>query len=872
MQEPHRARSLAFHPNAPAIVRFDPFRFDLAEGSLWRDGAEVRLPPRSMVILQHLVERAGAIVSKQALIDAGWKDAHVGEASLTEAIGIIRQTLGDDPQQPRYIQTVHRRGYRFIAPIAVDAPTTHPLRDVPPAEAAMPFAHDESAPASDRLAGTRASGLVQPDASRAAQPDASHEGKRDASGAQRSEGSSAGRPEASREAVSDLQGSKLPASAGAAPTPFASSAVAEATAHGSAATARDARRGRGTMRAAIAAVAVVAIAAAAWWMFRGEATPPPVARLSLTLTPEQAPAPGLNAHPVATMTPDGQRVIYTAGVVGSQRLFVRRMDRVEATPLPGTEGGHGPFVSPDGRWVAFFAAGALRKAPIDGGEPQVICPVPTGVGGTWLSNDEIVFAPDWTSPLMRVRASSGSEPKLAAAPAAGYSYRWPDRIDDHTVIATRWHSSARDAAVVALSLTPAETADPRDDDDVEKVIAKAAVFARYVPTTEHLLFVREGIVHSVAFDAISRTATSAPVQVAHDILTSMTGAAQLAISPNGTMLSIADVEERSRRVMSRVAASSSASTSSSPGGAAAAAPTAPASASAPTSSATSPANASAANTMRMIDLPIAPRAFRNLAVCGDRLAVTFHERGQLELWAGSLERAALTRITGEGTASEPSWKQGCETITFGWNRTGVAVIHEVILGTGETPRGLREGRESRVSQIPGSWSADGRLLAYVEPHPATRRGDIWILDTSTGRTRALIATPAEEILPRLSPDGRWIAYESDASGRFEIEIASVEFGARLQVSTNGGTWPAWSADGRDLFYLQDGTIFRVRVDGNGNGGLGSQPSAGNPVAVFSHPDIVLFRPAGDDSFVVVRRTGEHLPLTRLDLVLNWRAP
>ena len=79
-----------------------------------------------MVILQHLVERAGAIVSKQALIDAGWKDAHVGEASLTEAIGIIRQALDDDPQQPRYIQTVHRRGYRFIAPIAVDAAAAAP--------------------------------------------------------------------------------------------------------------------------------------------------------------------------------------------------------------------------------------------------------------------------------------------------------------------------------------------------------------------------------------------------------------------------------------------------------------------------------------------------------------------------------------------------------------------------------------------------------------------------------------------------------------------------------------------------------------------------------------------------------------------------
>jgi DNA-binding winged helix-turn-helix (wHTH) protein/Tol biopolymer transport system component len=853
MQEPLRARSLAFHPNAPAIVRFDPFRFDLAEGSLWRDGAEVRLPPRSMVILQHLVERAGAIVAKQALIDAGWKDAHVGEASLTEAIGILRQALDDDPQQPRYIQTVHRRGYRFIAPIAVDAPTPHPLRDATP-QPALPLTPTGAPDARGERVGVAS---LSPQAGRgSAHPLAPEGGEGRVRGVAREES-----------AAPDLHAGSPESNPTTAPLPSASSAVAEGTASHVGAAARVTPRGRGTMRpAAVAAIVVVVaiLATAAWWLLRGEVAPPPVARLTLTLTPEQAPAPGLNAHPVAAMTPDGQRVIYTAGTVGAQRLFVRRMDRVEATPLPGTDGGHGPFVSPDGRWVGFFANGALRKVPIDGGEPQVICTVPTGVGGTWLSDEEIVFAPDWTSPLMRVRASSGSEPKLAAAPKAGYSYRWPDRIDNHTVIATRWHSSARDAAVVALSLTPAETEDPRDDDDVEKVIAKTSVFARYVPSG-HLLFVRDGTVHSVAFDAASRTATSAPVQVAHSILTGMTGAAQLAISPTGTMLSIADVEERSRRVMSRVDAASAASATSS---------ASTASNTSNTSDATSSA-AAAAQKMRMTELPIAPRAFRNFSVCGDRLAAMIHERGQSELWVGSLDRAALTRITGEGTASEPAWKQGCETITFGWNRTGASVIHDVTLGKGEPPRALREDRNRRASQIPGSWSADGRLLAYVEPHPITRRGDIWILDTSTGRTRALIATPAEEILPRLSPDGRWIAYESDASGRFEVEIASVEFGARLQVSTNGGTWPAWSANGRDLFYLHDGTIYRVPVDGSGSGitgGISAQPSAGNPVSVFHHPDIVLFRPAADGGFVVIRRTGEHLPLTRLDLVLNWRAP
>ena len=122
MPEHDSPRALVFHPSARSIVYFGSFRLDLGDGLLSRHGAEVRLPPRAMTILQHLVERAGRIVSKQALMDLAWKDAHVSETSLTEAVGLIRQALGDDPQQPTFIQTVHRRGYRFIAPVATDTP------------------------------------------------------------------------------------------------------------------------------------------------------------------------------------------------------------------------------------------------------------------------------------------------------------------------------------------------------------------------------------------------------------------------------------------------------------------------------------------------------------------------------------------------------------------------------------------------------------------------------------------------------------------------------------------------------------------------------------------------------------------------------
>jgi DNA-binding winged helix-turn-helix (wHTH) protein len=129
MQEHEASRALVFL-NARSVVYFGPFRLDLSDGLLTRGDDEVRLPPRALAILRHLVERAGRIVSKQSLMDVAWKDAHVSETSLTEAVGLIRQALGDDPQRPEFIQTVHRRGYRFIAPIATDAPPSPPpVRD-----------------------------------------------------------------------------------------------------------------------------------------------------------------------------------------------------------------------------------------------------------------------------------------------------------------------------------------------------------------------------------------------------------------------------------------------------------------------------------------------------------------------------------------------------------------------------------------------------------------------------------------------------------------------------------------------------------------------------------------------------------------------
>jgi eukaryotic-like serine/threonine-protein kinase len=717
MQEHDPSRALIFHPSARSVVYFGPFRMDLSDGLLTRNGEEVRLPPRALTILQHLVERAGRVVSKQSLLDVAWKDAHVSETSLTEAVGLIRHALEDDPQQPRFIQTVHRRGYRFVAPITDAAAATPPALDRP-----------TPAPVDRTMEST--------------------------------------------------------------PPPISD------------------RRRRAAAAAALIAAATVLIVGGLWLLrTRQPSASEQVIRVNVAFPSAQAPLPSLNAHPIVALAPDGERFVYVGGGQNDAQLLVREMDRFDAVPIPGTEGAHGPFFSPDGEWVAFFAQGHLKKVRVVRNEraaPQILCATETGVGGVWVSANEIVFAPNWRGPLMRVSATGGQPVPLTQP--EGTTYRWPDRIDDQTILATRWRSSAEDAAVVAISLSSG----------TERVIAAPATFGRYAHRG-YVLFLRDGDLHAVRFDPSQQRPDGTPVRVIPAVMTGLTGAGQFAISPAGSLLYLEDVPERSHRTLVR------------------------------------------GNDREASDLPIAPRSFSSFAACGDRLAATAFARGQSELWAGHLDRAAMTQMTREGAAFEPIWSPDCRTIAFSWNRTGVANIYTVAIESGDPPRVLFE---SPFSDAPGSWSADGRWLAYTERHPQTS-GDIWLWDRTTGHRRPVVATPGLELLPILSPDAKYVAYESSSDGQFEVEVARIETGARIRVSVGGGIWPAWADDGRQLFFLHDTSIMRVDFDGRAG-----RVIASDPVPVLSDPAMVLFRRVGDD-FVWLKRTSGAVPLPRMNLVLNW---
>jgi DNA-binding winged helix-turn-helix (wHTH) protein/Tol biopolymer transport system component len=699
--------SLVFHPSARRVVRFDAFRMDLTDGTLWRGDDEIRLPPRALALLQYLIERAGRVVSKQALMDAVWKDAHVSETSLTEAIGVLRQTLGDDPQQPRFVQTVHRRGYRFVAPIAA-GPSTE-LRVAAQSQA----------------------------------PETASQGR---------------------------------------------------------------RFGVFGFVVTVVVVALVLGAAVLLWSRPWQRAAERVTRASITLPPEQAPAPGLNAHPVVAVSPDGARIVYTAGSTGSYELFLRRMDQFEATPIPGTRGGHGPFFSPDGRSVAYFQGGMLKRVSLDGGDITPIAPAQTGFGGTWLDDGSIVFAPEATGGLMKVAASGGT-PTPLPRPTLGCGYRWPSAAPDgDTIIATRWPSSVLAAAVVAISIK----------NGTERVIAERATFGRYVPTG-HIVFLRKGELHATPFDRSAGAGESRTILA--DVMTGVTGAGQFGFSPAGTLLYLPDAPERTHRLLSIVDRQG-----------------------------------------RTTDLPMQGRPFQNISTCGERFAVTINERGSSDISIGRLDRTTLSRLTSDGLNVEPVWTPDCETLAFSSSRSGVMnIFTRPADGSGEAERLV----ESPHTAAAGSWTPDGNRLLYWQVGGETR-ADVWILDRETGRRRPLVATRAMELMPRASPDGRRFVYESDESGRYEVYVGWLDRGGRVQVSSEGGTWPAWSVDGREIYYLQSRAIMRVRMPDDTDG------APGDPEQVFTHPDLVTFRPT-PTGFLIVRRTAEHLPLTKLNLVVNWFA-
>jgi serine/threonine-protein kinase len=530
------------------------------------------------------------------------------------------------------------------------------------------------------------------------------------------------------------------------------------------------------------------------------------------------PLAGLD-FPSAVISPDGTRVVYVASRGGRTELFQRPLNSIDPVPIPGTTNAVGPFFSPDSRWVAFFADGQLKKVNLAGGPPVTLCEAPVGLGGSWGPRDLIAFAAATGSGLSRVSAAGGTPGRLTMLDVAQgeYSHRWPEWLPDgETVLFTVGTSgtpgSWSDAQIVAQSVTTGK----------RTMLVRGGTNPHYL-SNGSLLYAQNGRVMNIALDASSLTISGSPVAVLENVRQSADGAVQLSVARSGAAVFIPGGPGVSERRLVSVGRDG-----------------------------TSTAFAAAPGAY----------AFPRVSPDGQKLIVAL-EAPTRDLWLYDVTSGTRTQVTFDSGATSPTWTRDAKRVAFSSTRVGVLNLFTVIIGD--------PGRSERLvpsdnQQFPGSSAPDGALV-FTEQRSATGR-DILLLPAGDRVPRALLATRADETSPKLSPDGRWLAYVSNEGGRSEVYVTPLANPARARrVSVEGGSEPAWASGGRELFYRQGTTMMTVTIDAAGQ--LQSGPRIlFDADFVRGTLDAANYDVMPDGRFVMVQRSSQSSELT-LHVLLNW---
>ncbi|HMC56397.1 MAG TPA: protein kinase [Gemmatimonadaceae bacterium] len=519
------------------------------------------------------------------------------------------------------------------------------------------------------------------------------------------------------------------------------------------------------------------------------------------------------------ISPDGGTVaIIGSGGGSAQMLFIRALDDLQPHAVPGSEGASGPFFSPDGKWIGFFATGQLKKFAVSGGPVIPVSAMLNGAvyGATWGANDDIVLAN--TAGLAAVSANGGTVRQIFTVDSASGSWspRWPYLLPDgKTVLVTRWTASPTSARLAAVHLDGGKATEldlpgsfPLGMLDGQLVYAGAA-----------------GSLMAVPFDVRTLRHSGTPQKVVDSVVAGGNGVAEAALADHGTLV------YRSGANTSLVVLADAR------GG-------------------TQP-------------LIAEPRSYQyvRLSPDGRRVALTIATGGSSDIWIHDLASRVTTRLTTEGTTNDrPEWSPDGKRVIFRSDRgnAGFSLWWQPadLSGPAEPmlPTSVRDIWE-------GVLSPDGRTLVYRTGTMGA--ADIWSRTLGGAPTPTPFAnTPALEWGARISPDGRWIAYESNESGTKQVYVRPfVGGGARIQVSADSGSTPLWSHDGRKLFYVKGQKMLVAMVS--------TTPvlSVATPVELFEGDFTYLtghttFDVTAGDQLVVIKPTQGDVKAV---VAYNWRA-
>jgi Tol biopolymer transport system component len=502
-------------------------------------------------------------------------------------------------------------------------------------------------------------------------------------------------------------------------------------------------------------------------------------------------------------------------------LWVRALNSAAAQPLAGTEDAEHPFWSPDSRSIGFFAGGQLKRIDIAGGQAQALADAPAGRGGAWSPDGTILFAPANVGPLSRVSATGGATAIVTRVGQGQSSHRYPQFLPDGQRFLFFVQGSRE---IQGIYLGALDGGEPR------RLVANDTAGAWLPP--DRILFVRQGALVSMMLDVEQAELTGELVTIANPVgVDSVFNLAGLSVSPQGFIAYRDGGSEPNQltwfgRDGTRVGT---------------------------------------AGGSNLIYPELSPDD-RHVAL--SRAA----QGGGYDVWLMDLLRGGLTRFTFDPLSDgSPVWSPDGMRIAFVSNRQRGPGLYV------KPSSGAREEEllfESTAYQAPFSWSPDGEVLLYVINDPKTTF-DIWTYSfMSDGQRLPWLQTPFAETGAQFSPDGRWVAYQSNESGRFEIYVQPSSAGsAKRQISTDGGTMPRWRADGRELFFIaSDAKLMAAAV-------TASTPAfdTASPVALFQtriaggagqsvKPQYAVSR---DGRFLINERVEESAP-TPITLILNWQ--
>ena len=536
----------------------------------------------------------------------------------------------------------------------------------------------------------------------------------------------------------------------------------------------------------------------------------------------QIPAPGndwFTWYDKPALSPDGTRIVFSA----NEKLIERSLDSLATQELPGTEGGHLPFWSPDGRSVAFFAGGVkLKRTSLSGGSPVALCDVAGAEGGAWNREGVIVFAPTLRSSLMRIGADGGTPVAVTRLdPAKGETgHAWPSFLPDgRHFLFTAYASKPGNGGVFIGSL---------DSGQVKRLLPEETN-AQYTEPG-YVMFSRGGKLMAQPFDAGRLRITGDPFPVAQEVSDVFIWyLAGTTFSASGGVLAYRTGSPEAHR-------------------------------------------------LRWFDRKGSPLGYVGLAgqywdpalsPDGHAVAVSIRTASASDIWVFDLVRGTNSRLTfGGGNHFNPSWSPDGRQIAFRFVDASRSVIHRVLAnGAGKEELAVQLDRDAQVWQ----WTGDGRYL-IMDAYGFGKPREVWAAPLNGGgKPFPVVTGPFDNSAGRVSPDGKWIAYDGSETGRAEVYVQDFPpKGGKWPISTAGGTRAEWRADGRELFYRENSKMMSVDVKANAG-----KFEAGVPRLLFdvprSHPDPMFDVSADGQRFLPVVSNEEPGALQPITVVLNWTA-